>query len=120
MVAQRDHDLLKSIASVPNIRVREHLVHHLSPDATKRVTRHIKSFILQKKGYKIKNAAEKQALTKALQPHHKEIRQLMKLETRQQQPELRKQKGGQIFAFLISVLAPIVVDLIVGAVSKKK
>ena len=112
-VAKRDLTLLQGIASVPSVEGRERVVHNLEPVALDRVARHVKAFILQKKGYKVRNAQEKQLLVKALAPHASAIKRLVKAD--KSVSVSRKQKGGQIFSFLIAVLAPVVMDLIAKA-----
>lgn len=110
-IKREEKQLLEAIKSVPSVVHRGVIIKALSDPSLDICRRHLTLFLEGKKtGYKL-SKEESEALKKGLFKHRKRLRAVI---------ENRSQRGGQINTRLISILLPLVADVIGKYLSSRK
>lgn len=110
-IARKDSQLLRALASIPNLEQRKIVIESLSPGDSSRLGRHLKGIIRQTGVYRLTGEKQREALKTALQPHKKLLSKFVGGGSNDFNAA-RKQRGGQIIPIVLSALAPLLVNLL--------
>lgn len=116
---RRDENLIAALMQLPTVEARAALIRQLHPDAVRRLCTHLSNIVMQKRNYKLRDPAAKQAVTQALQSHSKVVKRIT---NGKRLPNLRSQRGSgfPLIPMILSAVVPLIADFAKNALSKKK
>ena len=121
---ENDCELLGFILALPNISARSRFIQrYLRPGDQHRLCVHLANLVQGYKSHRLEDGNLYKGVIRALSPQKKSLVRLIKRvrdPRKRRHWDLNKQKGGAFFSVILAGLIPLISDIIIRAVTKKK
>lgn len=123
MSFRKDEQLLNLIMTQPSIEARASMVRQLHPKSVKSLCQHLSQIVHQNKTHSL-DSKGREKVSKALKPHSRIVKRLVdrrvrgKIIRNKKVPNL--QRGGAIISMILAAVVPILAQMAISALTKKK